>query len=100
MQLCTERAKVEPNQFIFDSLENRPIIRNREAHTTASTVFFSRNPVDSDLCRSIPEGTAVLFSITCPSDENSVDEVKSVFTEPRLSESEFSQSAESKLRGP
>ena len=96
MQLCTEGAKVEPNQFIFDSVENCPIIRNREAHTTASTVFFSRNPVeDSDLCRSIPEGTAVLFSITCPSDENSVDEVKSVFTESGVSESEFSQSAES-----
>ena len=95
MQLCTEEAKVEPNQFIFDSVENCPIIGNREAHTTASTVFFSRNAVkDSDLCRSIPEGRAVLFSITCPSDENSVDEVKSVFTESGLLESEFSQSTE------
>ena len=96
MQLCTEGAKVEPNQFIFDSVENCPIIRNRGAYTTSSTVFFSRNPVeDSDLCRSIPEGTAVHFSITFPSDENGVDEFKTVFTDSGLSESEFSQSTES-----
>lgn len=70
-ELCIVGSKATPDQLIFDTIENCPIIRNREAYTYVSSACFTRFSEETGaFSRLICEGAEVTLSITDLDDED------------------------------